>query len=68
MRFKDKVAAIVAETEPENIKSAVRAYSKNWMKSFRLWHPNWLSRKYLRNTARNVIVAELVKKKAKAGS
>ena len=68
MRYKDKVAAIVAETEPENIKSAVRAYSKNWMKSFRLWHPHWVSRKYLICTAYNVIMAELWKKKAKTGS
>ena len=65
MRYKDKVAAIVAETEPENIKSAVKAYSKNWIKSFRLWHPHWLSRKYLICTAYNVIVAELWKKKQK---
>jgi hypothetical protein len=68
MRYRDKVAVIVANTEPKFVKQAVIAYSKNWMKTFRLWHPHWLSRLYLITTARNVIVAELMKKKAKAGS
>ena len=66
MRFKGKVAFIVANTEPEDMKRAVAAYRWHWMKSFRLWRWNELSRLLLSLTIYDAITTGLKQKKMQA--